>query len=223
MDTTLNLTADLEVTTRAAEREWLERFTRGPQQLTSPRLLQVGDRAPDATLLDQTGRPRHLSDWWMDGPTLLIFWRHFGCGCGIERAQRLRHEHVALNEAGCAAVVIGMGEPVRSAAYGRAHEIPTSILSDPAENVYRDYGLVEWQPAQVLYDAPPEFLAHERGTSEAFAAARRAAGRPPVDNPWRQTGEFLVGSDGTISLPYYYQYCADYPDPRMWEAALMTQ
>lgn len=41
-------------------------------------LLQVGDQAPDATLLNQAGNPYHLSDLWSDGPTLLTLLRHFG-------------------------------------------------------------------------------------------------------------------------------------------------
>ena len=41
-------------------------------------LLNVGDSALDATLLDQKGDSYQLSDLWQNGPTLLTFLRHFG-------------------------------------------------------------------------------------------------------------------------------------------------
>lgn len=41
-------------------------------------LLQVGDLALDATLLDQDGNSYQLSDLWSDGPTMLTLLRHFG-------------------------------------------------------------------------------------------------------------------------------------------------
>jgi peroxiredoxin len=39
---------------------------------------QVGDPAPDATLLDEGERPLRLSELWREAPLLLIFLRHFG-------------------------------------------------------------------------------------------------------------------------------------------------
>ncbi|HZI98021.1 MAG TPA: redoxin domain-containing protein [Actinomycetales bacterium] len=204
----------------AAEGAWLEAFARGPRELTADTLVQVGDEAPDATLLDDEGRQQRLSAFWEDRPTLVVFWRHFGCSCGFERARRLTVEYQGLVDAGVGVVIVGMGDPSRAAEYRRAQRLPCRILCDPTENLYRRYGLVEWLPAQVLYDAPTEFLSHHRDTGEAFLVDRREQGRPPTDNPWRQTGEFLVGRDGRTRLALRYQYCEDYPDVRIVPAAL---
>jgi hypothetical protein len=81
----------LEQLTRAAEQEWLERWTAGPRE-PEGQGLRIGAMAPDLQLLDDTGSPRLLSEFWATGPALVMFWRHFGCGCGVTRAQRLRSE-----------------------------------------------------------------------------------------------------------------------------------
>ena len=40
--------------------------------------FKIGDAAPDATVLDIRGQPVSLADLWPEGPTLLVFLRHFG-------------------------------------------------------------------------------------------------------------------------------------------------
>lgn len=73
----------------AAERRWLANWQRGPTRRRWSELpLQVGDQAPDFELLDDAGHPRSLRSLWRDRPALLLFWRHFGCGCGTARAER---------------------------------------------------------------------------------------------------------------------------------------
>ena len=72
--------------TEAAEKEWLETWVAGPGEKRS-KLLDPGTSGPDLELLDHTGASRRLSSFWSDGPALLMFWRHFGCGCGLDRHQ----------------------------------------------------------------------------------------------------------------------------------------
>ncbi|MDX1747350.1 MAG: hypothetical protein R3324_15545 [Halobacteriales archaeon] len=71
-----------------------------------------------------------------------------------------------------------------------------------------------FRPTQVLYDLP-ELLDRNRRTAERFAERIREEGQPQVDNPWQQAGEFVIGGDGVLQLTYRYQYCEDYPDPRV--------
>ena len=95
-------------------------------------------------------------------------------------------------------------------------ELPCPLLCDPDHVAYRAYGLGQWPVERVLYDAPPV-----RGTSATSARefrTSRDAGRPPVDDPWRATAEFVVGRRrGPYALPY--QYCEDFPVPRLLTAA----
>jgi peroxiredoxin len=203
---------------RAAQAEWLDRFTAGPTEIAWSGLAP-GDKAPDLLLPDQTGRLRALSEFWADGPALLMFWRHFGCRCGMARGQRLRTEWADYLAAGLHPVIIGQGEPARAAAYLAEHQLPGTILSDPDHVAYRAYGIGHWQVEQVLYDAPAEAWSHRRDVGIAMQEERRASGRPLVDDPWRAAAEFVVGSTGRVRLPYLYQYCADFPEPHVLTTA----
>ena len=87
-----------------AEKEWLEIWVAGPGEKRS-KPLETGTRAPDLELLDHTGSLRKLSSFWSDGPALIMFWRHFGCGCGLDRASRLSEEYDAYLDAGITPVI----------------------------------------------------------------------------------------------------------------------
>src|SRR3954462_5363702 len=81
----------LERLTGVAEDAWLERWTSGPTEGEgTPQ--RTGSSAPDLVLADETGQQRALSEFWDGQPALLMFWRPFGCGCGLARAERLRAE-----------------------------------------------------------------------------------------------------------------------------------
>lgn len=204
----------------AAEQQWLDIWARGPQRLRWDRVpLQVGDPAPDLQLLDHIGAPMLLSSLWQDGPAVILFWRHFGCSCGRDRAARLREEYSELVSLGATVTVIGQGAPARSAAYREQNEIPCVILSDPEETAYRAYDVLEGTTAQVLFDAPDEFLACELQAGVGLAAARHGTAQASVDNPFLLPAEFVV-TDGIVQLAYRYQYCEDWPDPRVLTAAL---
>ena len=203
------------------EADWLEKWTRGPQVTAWETMPpQVGDPAPEVELPDSNGDVRALSSFWNDSPALVIFWRHFGCGCGVDRAARLREELEGYEGAGANVVIVGQGAPVQAAAYGQEHELSPPILTDRDETAYRAYGLVEGKVAQVLFDAPEEMWGHDRATGEAFIESRRETGRPAVNNPWLLPGEFVIDTSGTIRLAYRYQYCEDWPDPLVLTAAI---
>lgn len=206
---------------KQAEAEWFEMFTAGPSNTRLDELPpQVGDKAPDLELLNQNGEPVRLSEFWDDNPALVLFWRHFGCGCGFERAERLSGEYDSYVEAGAEVVAIGEGEPARARAYGDEYDLPCPMLSDPAREAYAAYGLGDFQPAEVLHGAPDVFFDFDPDAASELAAERREGGDPLVDNPWQQPGEFVVNTDGTIELTYRYQYCEDYPKPDVLRTAL---
>ncbi|MGH2627156.1 MAG: AhpC/TSA family protein, partial [Anaerolineales bacterium] len=161
-----------------------------------------------------------LSSLWRDGPALLLFWRYFGCGCGIQRADRLRDEYPQYLAGGAKVVVIGQGEPLRAAAYREKYGIPCPILCDPGRMAFAGYGLLEGSEAQILFDAPEAMQRRERQAGEEFARARRQAGRTPVDSPWQLPGEFVIDAQGVVRLAYRYQYCEDFPNPLVLIAAI---
>ena len=204
--------------TAAAERTWLESWTAGPTEPEGSG-LPVGAEAPDLRLLDHTGSLRSLSEFWSEGPAVVMFWRHFGCGCGVDRAARLCEEYAAYKDVGLRPVIVAQGDPERAAAYHLEHGVPCPILCDPDLMAYRAYGVGQWPVERILYDAPAQYWDHKRDVGRAFQDGRREAGRTPVDDPWRATAEFVVGRGGTVRLPYLYQYCEDFPDPRVLTTA----
>lgn len=210
--------ASLQELTTAAEVEWLDGWTSGPVEAEAAGLA-TGATAPDRVLADHAGTPRTLSEFWSQGPALVLFWRHFGCSCGAERARRLIDEAEALREAGLELVIIAQGEPTRAAAYHDLHSLPCPVLCDPQHEAYRAWGIGQWPVERVLYDAPPEYWARPSGLGAALQDDRRSLGTPLVDDPWRAVAEFVVGADGTVLLAYAYQYCEDFPDVRVLTTA----
>jgi hypothetical protein len=170
-------------------------------------------------LADYTGENRSLSEFWADRVVLLMFWRHFGCSCGVDRAKRLLDEYPAYEAAGIRPVIITQGEPARAAAYRDQHGLPCPVLCDPGHQAYRAYGVGQWSVERVLFDAPVEFWAHPHDLGVSFQDSRREVGRPLVDDPWRASAEFVIGCGGVVRLPYLYQHCEDYPEPLVLTAA----
>lgn len=205
-----------------AEREWMQGWDRGPVRTRWEKMpLQRGDQAPSRELLDSAGQPVQLADFWRDSPALLLFWRHYGCGCGMERAARLQGEIDDYRAAGAQVVLIGQAEPERSARYAEEHGLEgLPLLCDPEYSLYEAYDLLEGTLVQVLYDAPDEFLRGEREAAVELAESRREKGRPLVDNGWLLPGEFVIGRQGTVRFAYRYQYCDNFPDPRVLTAAI---
>lgn len=204
-----------------AEKEWLELWQRGPQRTRWTKApLQVGDAAPDFELEDSTGKKVRLSDYWKSTPTLLLFWRHYGCSCGMRRAQRLAAEYTEYVKAGGNVVVIGQGEPARAALYASKNNIHCPVLCDPTYKVYEAYDVLEGQPSQVFFDASDELLRCDPVAGREFALSRHKSDRALVDSPWLLPGEFVVDKGGSVRLAYRYQYCEDWPDPLVLTAAL---
>jgi len=217
----LSQTAELDASIAAAEAEWLEGWEAGQTESEGVG-LPAGTPAPDHVLPDHTGVSRSLAEFWVDQPVLLMFWRHFGCSCGVDRAQRLLAEYPAYEEAGLLPVIVAQGEPVRAIAYREQQGLPGVVLCDPDHVVYRSYGVGQWPVARVLYDAPPEYWTHERALGASFQDGRRDEGRPPVDDPWRATAECVIGTDGLVRLMHVYQHCEDFPDPRVFTTAALA-
>ncbi|MGB3221085.1 MAG: peroxiredoxin-like family protein [Anaerolineae bacterium] len=216
------MTSILESQMQAAEQECLNSWKQGPTRLRWSKLpLQVGDPAPDFELPDSSGKLVNLKGFWSDRPTLLLFWRHYGCGCGVDRASRLQKEYDDYISAGANIVIIGQGEPERATAYAMKYNLPPiAILSDPELRVYAAYGLLEGKPSQIVFDAPDEFLRRDYEAFAGLAKARREAGRPLVDSPWQLPGEFVIDHSGVVRLAYRYQYCEDWPNPLVLIAAI---
>jgi peroxiredoxin len=208
---------DLAALVMSAERRWMEHWLAGPTHQGDP--IRRGGVAPDMELTDEEGNRVDLSERWSDRPALIMLWRHLGCGCGIERIRRLEEEYQRYLDAGLEVVVVAPGERERVVAYKEKYGLQPPVLADPDYRTHRAYGLSHWSREEVLYDAPDEYCSLQPHIGEAFQSERRESGRSLVDDPWMQSAEFVVDTSGTVKVAYYYNYCEDYPDPRIFETA----
>lgn len=210
--------------TAAACDRWLANFTSGPRITRWEKIpLQVGDPAPTMTLTNaRTAAMEDLSSYWASTPALLLFWRHFGCGCGRDRSQRLIEEMNLYRPLGVNVVMICQGEPERAQVYLEANQIPDDVhvLLDTTESIHRAYDIVDCGPLEVLFDAPDEYLRRDLDAAHTIVAARQEAGMPLVDNPWLLPAEFVVSSEGTLVYVYRYQFCENWIDPRVHVGAI---
>lgn len=202
----------LHTLTAAAEAEWLDGYIQGPTEPLGP-LLAPGTPAPSSTMLDERGVEVELSDFWKGGPALIMFWRHFGCGCGIERNNRLQAELESYAAVGLNPVIVSQGEPARAAEYRVKRNVPCPILSDPNQDVYRSYGVGHFGLEQIYYADDIHAVLGRTEESARETVAKRDPDRTLVDDPWRASAEFVVGQNGIIRLAYAYQWCEDFPHP----------
>lgn len=214
--------SELAELTEAACQEWMDYWKSGPLKTRWDSIpLQIDDNAPHFSLSDQTGNMVELNSFWKDKPALVIFWRHFGCGCGVDRANRLKNELTDYLDAEANILIIGQGEPARSTAYANKYELPNiPILSDPTFHVFHAYGLLDGKESQILFDAPEEYLDRSLDLGKSFAQSRQEEGRPLVDNPYLLPGEFVIDTAGKVVFAYRYNYCEDFPDHRVHLAAI---
>jgi hypothetical protein len=78
-------------------------------------------------------------------------------------------------------------------------------LSDPQREAYRAFGLGRGTAWQVMLS--PDVI---RGTARAREHGHSAELPPPGQDVMQMSGTFIVGTDGRIRLPYYYENIADH-------------
>lgn len=222
------MSQNLDELIEQAEKKWFERFVTGPKQLQWEELPpQIGDPAPDVEVQDTSGRLRRLSEFWADGPALVLFLRHLGCPVTKERAVlRLGDEYELYEEAGATVAIVFEADPERAAAYADEYDIECPVICGPDGVVHETYGLLDFALPQAWYIMPSESIKRYRTNPEAFAQEFSedeeygVDGRPKVDHPWQQPGEFVVDQNGILQLTYRYQYAEDYPDRRVLTTAI---
>src|SRR5947209_2262430 len=104
-------------------------------------MMKIGDRAPEFTLPDDTGRDRSLTDFLSAGAAVLYFYpAHFVPGC-TGHACALRDLQTEIKNAGLRVVGISPQSPQSHARFRANHELPFALLSDPHKAVIKMYGV----------------------------------------------------------------------------------
>lgn len=176
--------------------------------------LNIGDRAPEISVLDTQGTVTPLSSLWANGPTLLTFLRHFGCIHCRSRLAELEQNKDALENAGLQLVAVGLGRPEHAAHYCGRLAPDLTCFSDTVNDGYYAYGLRQGTGSELMKNA----MNVAKASAKAFAKGH-IQGRATGD-AHMLPGTFIIDQGGVIRYTYYSQYAGDDPAiPVLVEAA----
>jgi peroxiredoxin Q/BCP len=104
-------------------------------------MLKTGERAPEFTLPDDTGKDRSLTDFLNAGATVVYFYpADFTPGC-TRQACVLRDLQSEIKNAGLRVVGISPQSPESHARFRTKYELPFALLSDQQKEVIKMYGV----------------------------------------------------------------------------------
>ena len=169
--------------------------------------LKFNDPAPDIELSDIEGAPVRLASLWQKQALVLAFTRHFGCPQCKEMMDTLANAAPEVQSVGLRLAFVTQGLPEETRAFCEERVPGQLCLADPAREAYRAYGLERASIWQTFFSwrvwQSNKRLKQERGWKTDF---------PPAGQDTMQlAGTFVIGSDGRIRMPYYYDDIADHP------------
>lgn len=173
--------------------------------MEKPPRLKYDDLAPDLEVKTATGERIQLSSLWAEKPVLLAFTRHFGCPQCKEMLSQLVESKVDIEKSGLAIAAITQGAPAETLEFCKRRAPGIVCLSDPERKVYAAYGLGLGSAWQVILS--PQVI---QGTLRARQHGHKAELPPKGQDVRQMSGTFIVGTDGRIRLPYYYDTIADH-------------
>ena len=104
-------------------------------------MLRTGDKAPDLTLPDQSGKSRRLSEIWAQGPVVLYFYpKDETPGCTAE-ACAFRDAYETFKDAGAEVVGVSKDGTADHASFAKHHRLPFVLLSDSGGTARAGFGV----------------------------------------------------------------------------------
>lgn len=148
-----------------------------------------------------------LSEFYRDGPLLLVFLRHLGCIFCRQQVAALR-EKTDWNLA-----FVCMADPTEAERFKHELRSPHRFVCDPDAALYRAFGLAQGSWGQLLaWDAVVKGL-------KAFRSGHSAG--KPVGDIRQLSGVFLVDVHGEVRWSHASRTSADFPGlevlRRAWE------
>lgn len=169
--------------------------------------LKFNDAAPSLELLNAEGRPVKLSSLWKKQAVILAFARHFGCPQCREMVETLAGVSSDIEANGLTLVIVTQGTPEEAKTFCADHAPGMMCLADPERKAYRAYGLERANVWQTFF-SPRVWASNARLKREK---GWRTEWPPKGQDAMQLAGTFVIGADGKIRLPYYYDDIADHP------------
>ena len=169
--------------------------------------LNFNDPAPNLELLDTEGKPVHLSSLWKKQVLVLAFTRHFGCPQCKQMVDMLVKTASEIQSNGLGLAFVTQGSPEETRIFCKEHAPGQLCLADPQHEAYRAFGLERanlWQTflSWRVWQSNKRLKQERRWSTEL---------PPPGQDALQLAGTFVIGRDGLIRLPYYYDNIADHP------------
>ncbi len=169
--------------------------------------LKFNDPAPNVELSDTEGNPLQLASLWQDKVLVLAFTRHFGCPQCKDMTDRLVEVQPQLLEKGLTLVLVTHASPAETKEYCANRAPSVRCLADPERAAYQAYGLGRGTAWQTLIS--PNIWKSNRRLEKTKGYKPEVP--PPGQDALQMSGTFIIGTDGRIRLPYYYEDIADHP------------
>jgi peroxiredoxin len=104
--------------------------------------LAAGQEAPDATLVDITGRSQNLKALYGSGPTLVMFYRGGWCPFCNLQLHEFAEAKAGFERRGVQIVAISVDQPSAEAKTQAQHGVPFPMLSDSRLDAHRAFRVV---------------------------------------------------------------------------------
>jgi peroxiredoxin len=175
--------------------------------MAKPASLKFNDPAPNVELFDTEGNPVQLASLWKNKVLVLAFTRHFGCPQCKDMADRLVEVQPQLVEKGLVLALVTHATPAETKEFCARRAPGIRCLADPDRVAYRAYGLGRGTLWQTLLS--PNIWRSNRRLEQTKGYKPETP--PPGQDAFQMSGTFIIGTDGRIRLPYYYEDIADHP------------
>lgn len=169
--------------------------------------LKFNDPAPDVQLTTADGAQLHLSSLWQNQTLVLAFTRHFGCPQCKEMLTQLGDFSPEMAQQGLTLAVVTQAPPDAARSFCDQYAPGVLCLSDPERKAYAAYGLGRGSLWQTILSR--RVWRSNRRLSQAHGWKPELP--PAGQDSLQMSGTFIIGSDGLIRLPYYYDNIADHP------------
>jgi hypothetical protein len=154
---------------------------------------------------------------WKGKVLVLAFTRHFGCPQCKEMMDRLVEFKPDLAARGLALAVVTQGTPEAVKAFCSERAPGVLCLADPQRLAYKAYGLGRATLLQSVLSRKVmksnQRLQEEKGWKPELP--------PTGQDAMQMSGTFIIGPDGRIRLPYYYDNIADHPSLELLMGGIM--
>lgn len=146
-----------------------------------------------------------------DGPTMLVFLRHFGCIFCREMTRDV-HAAAASDPAYPPVVFVGQGDREETDAFLATLWPDASIICDPERTLYSAFGLGKGSIYQMF--GPSVWACGVRARLKGNVRGK------VIGDPWTMPGVFVANADGEILWTHTFAHAGDHPDWKAIPAAI---